>query len=260
MLIHGHPTYYLAGRQAVLSVLRRSGFNVFVVTDHMYKTGLLRRKRLLVRPLGQVEHGVRARRFLAKFQAINTLLQHTESELVMLLDADAVLVRNITADDVRRALDGRGLGMVEQTTILNSTMSRVDFLQHYQKHSLAWLDPEAQAPPLEGYRFYNSGVVLAQRKELERLSAWAQEMLAKRPGDHIVGEHMVADQDYFQYYANNLYPHSCRELPWQWNHCEHWDQGFPRPGAYVVHFSNFCMRPGWRQLRRIRDTWRQGVG
>lgn len=260
MLIHGHPTYYLAGRQALLSVLRHSDFQIFLVTDHLYKTGMHRRKRLQAHPLGPVEQQVRARRFLAKFAALEAFLTHTESELVMLMDADAVLVRNLTAEDIRRALDGRGLGMVEQTTILGSTMSRIDFLQHYQKHSLVWLDPEAQAPALADYRFYNSGVVLAQRQEMERFCAWARQMLDQRPGDHRVGEHIITDQDYFQYYTNNLHPESCRELSWQWNHCEHWDKGFPRPGAYVAHFSNFCMRPGWRQLRRIRSTWRQGLG
>lgn len=260
MLIHGHPTYYLAGRQALLSVLRRSGFSIFLVTDHRYKTGLLPNKRLMVHPMGRVESQIRARRFLAKFAALDAFLEHTDSELVILLDADAVLVRDITAEDIRRALDGRGLGMVEQTTILNSTMSRVDFWQHYKEHSLVWLDPGAQAPFLKDYRFYNSGVVLAQREEMERFCTWAMRVLAQRPGDHRVGEHMITDQDYFQYYANNLHPDSCRELSWRWNHCEHWDQGFPRPGAYVAHFSNFCLRPGWRQLLRIRATWRQGLG
>lgn len=260
MLIHGHPTYYLSGRQALQSVLRRSDFQVFLVTDHFYKIGLRRSERLRVHPLGQVEHQLRAHRFLAKFAALKAFLENTDSELIMLLDADAVLVRNISAEDILRALDGRGLGMVEQTTILNSTMSRIDFLQHYKKHTLVWLDPKAKAPSLENYRFYNSGVVLAQRQEMERFATWAVQMLALRPGDHLVGEHMIADQDYFQYYTNNLHPQSCRELSWRWNHCKHWDQGFPRPGAYVVHFSNFCLRPGWRQLRRIRATWRQGLG
>ncbi|MBU1274618.1 MAG: hypothetical protein KJ720_04520 [Proteobacteria bacterium] len=260
VVIHGHPTYYLSGRQAVLSVLRRSGFGVFVVTDNLLKTGLRRSRRLMTHPLGSVEHQVRARRFLAKFTALEAFLEHTESEWVMLMDADAVLVRDLNAEDVRRALDGRGMGLVEQTTIINSTMNRTDFLKHYKEYSLAWLAPDAYPPSLEDFRFYNSGVVLATREEMKRFLAWAREMLANRPGDHRVGEHIIADQDYFQYYTNNLCPGSCQELPWYWNHCEHWDQGFPRPGAYVAHFSNFCLRPGWRQLLRIRAAWRQGVG
>ncbi|MCB2228223.1 MAG: hypothetical protein KQH53_16200 [Desulfarculaceae bacterium] len=259
LTIHGHPAYYLAGRQAALSVLKRSGFKVFLVTDHLLKTGLLPRRRMLVHPLGPVQSRVRARRFLAKLTGLKALLERTDSELIMLLDADAVLVRDLTPDHIRRALDRRGLGLVEQTTILGSSMSRADFLRHYQEHSLAWLAPDESPPPLEQYRYYNSGVVLGRRDELERFSAWAQEMLTLRPGDHRVGEHMVADQDYFQYYANSLRPQACRELPWHWNHCEHWDQGFPRPGAFVCHFSNFCMRPGWRQTLRIRRTWRRGV-
>lgn len=157
VLIHGHPTYYLSGRQTVLSVLRRSDFKVFLVTDHLYKTGLRRSERLVAHPLGPVESGVRARRFLAKFNALRAMLHHTDSELVMLMDADAVLVRDLGADDVRKALNGKGLGMVEQTTILNSTMNRAAFLKHYKEHSLRWLAPEAAAPSLEEYRFYNSG-------------------------------------------------------------------------------------------------------
>ena len=63
---------------------------------------------------------------------------------------------------------------------------------------------------------------------------------------------MISDQDYFQVWTNNLYPGSCRELSWEWNHCEYWDTGFPRTGARIAHFSNFCNGPARDTAARMR--------
>ena len=55
--------------------------------------------------------------------------------------------------------------------------------------------------------------------------------------------HMLADQDYLRLWTNSRHPGSCTTLAWDWNHCEHWDDGFPRRGARIVHASNFCRGP-----------------
>jgi hypothetical protein len=61
---------------------------------------------------------------------------------------------------------------------------------------------------------------------------------------------MIGDQDYFQYWTNNLHSENRNTLPWMWNHCEHWDEGFPRKDAFILHFSNFCREPTpWQILR-----------
>jgi GT2 family glycosyltransferase len=41
-------------------------------------------------------------------------------------------------------------------------------------------------------------------------------------------------------------------LPWQWNHCEHWDEGFPREAALIAHLSNFMNGPTPDTISRLR--------
>jgi hypothetical protein len=82
---------------------------------------------------------------------------------------------------------------------------------------------------------------------------------------------MVADQDYFQFWVNTLYP-DARRHPWYWNHCEHWHPAFPRLGTLIAHFSNFCHGPvaatptrmralqrgSWHWLNRAAGAWIDG--
>jgi len=186
-----------------------------------------------------------------KFKALLTCLDHVKTEWIILLDADALFVSPITADTVRQALDGRGLGMAEQTTIRGSRMTRQDFLQHYIRYSLAWLAPNATPPTLDEYRFFNSGVVLAHRAEIQRFADWAFDKATRATVPHQLGEHMISDQDYFQLWANTLHPGCCRTLSWAWNHSDLWDSDFPRPGARIMHFSNFCQGPRFAQVLRM---------
>ena len=202
----------------------------------------------------------RAQPFLLKFKALQACLASTQHRWLILLDADAIMVRPITKEMIRGALLKPGLGMVEQTTILGSSMSRTDFRDHYLQHSLTWLAPGAEAPDTSKFRYYNSGVVLGRRYEFQEFTAWALTALDRNPGSHSVGKHMIGDQDYFQFWTNNLRPDSRNTLPWYWNHCEHWDEGFPRKGSYILHFSNFCLEPTRWQILRMnlmrRKAWR----
>lgn len=245
VLATGRPAYYRVARGAVRSTLRRTPFDVFVAVGERARWrgphGGRVRVHALDDGLPRIAH--RAGPFLDKFRALDACLRHTTAERVVLLDGDARFVARTSADDVERALDGRPLAMAEQTTIRGSGMTRADFLAHYATHSLPWLGGGAVPPPTDAFRFFNSGVVLARRDGLAPLVAWALDRMRAAGDAHQAGEHMIADQDYFQLWTNTLHPGTCTTLSWDWNHCEHWDEGFPRAGARIVHSSNFCRGP-----------------
>jgi hypothetical protein len=98
---------------------------------------------------------------------------------------------------------------------------------------------------------------------MEKIASWTPSRIDLSEAghvDHQVGMHMIADQDYLQYWVHNLKPGSCILLPWYWNHCRHWAEGFPRPGARVIHFSNFCNGPDQdiiKQMRKFRRPKRR---
>ncbi|KIX15437.1 hypothetical protein [Dethiosulfatarculus sandiegensis] len=249
----GDQKYYKAMRQCMGSVIEQSRFNLFIghgpeFTPKPPATPRVQQTRISLPDLP----GVRARPFLYKFLTLEKMLARTQGKWVMQLDVDTVMVHPLTTQMVERALDGHALGMAEQTTITGSQMTRADFLKHYTDHSLAWIDPQASPPELKNFHYFNSGVVLGLRSEFEKLVPWALEAIGRTGNEHRVGQHMIADQDYFQYWANNLYPESCALLNWRWNHCRHWDQGFPHKDAYVLHFSNFCNGIGLFNLWNMR--------
>ena len=254
ILVGGRPSYVRVARQAVLSVLDHTDFDAYV--GHSIDLGgrIPHADRVTLLPLEPPVSKHRSYRFLQKFDLLHEVLGHSDSELVMMLDADAVLARAVDDTDLRSALDGRGLAMAEQTGIVRSTTSRPDFLQHYTRYSLAFIEPAALTPSLDDFRFFNSGVVVAERTEMSELVAWARDHIATSERDHQVGEHMIADQDYFQVWANSLHRDSCSELPWQWNHCELWDDGFPRDGLRIAHFSNFCQGPADDTAERMKEV------
>jgi hypothetical protein len=254
LLVVGRAEYFRAGRLAARSVLRHTDFELFVALGEGPGLALPGTPRLQTRPISlRGVAGDRAEPFLLKFRALDACLGATDADVLLLLDADAVLVDRINRARIDAALGGRSLGMVEQTGIRGSGMTRAHFLAHYVNHTLAWFARGAQIPGLEDFRFYNSGVVLGRRTEFEGLVRWALSVIEARSGrPHQVGEHMIADQDYFQFWANSLHPGVCAPLPWFWNHCEHWDAEFPRRGALIAHFSNFCKGPDRRQVMRMR--------
>ena len=166
----------------------------------------------------------------------------------------------MTGEDLRRALCGHDFGMVEQARITGSDADRAYFLDHYIDHTLKWFGHRGPPPALDAFRYFNSGLVLARREPLGEFLAWCEDVLGKAPAHHRVGAHMIADQDYFQFWTNTLHPGSCATLEWRWNHCEHWHQGFPRSGALVQHFSNFCHGPTDHGIARMRDILMRELG
>ena len=258
--IHGNRNYFRMGEQAILSVLEYSDFDIFVFLGSGPRLNLPSFSRIQIKPyndLPQSRH--RSERFLLKINALAHLLENTSHEWLILLDADAIFASAITKDRIVEDLADRPLGMVEQTTITGSNMTRKEFLDHYMNHSVAWISPGMVAPDLGHFRYYNAGVILGKRSEFAKFASWALNIIENATGDHQVGEHMIADQDYFQFWANSLHPGCCTTLPWYWNHCEYWDSDFPRPEALVLHFSNFCLGPDSRQIKRVRSLRKNGV-
>lgn len=254
MLLYGNRQYFRTGRLAILSLLKYTNFNLFLTLKHeqypLLKIPANSRIHIHLLKKGPASSH-RAQPFLLKFKALEACLHHMAGEWLMMMDADALVVSKIDQAAVEMALNGRGIGMAEQTTIKGSGMTRYDFRDHYTNHSLAWFDSAISPPHIDDFRYFNSGVILGRRSEFSKLVSWAINIIDLSGRDHQVGNHMIADQDYFQFWVNNLHPGSCTPLSWRWNHCQHWDNGFPRPGAFILHFSNFCRGPGLREIMMI---------
>lgn len=255
----GDPRYGLCAHQTVRSVLDHSDFHVIAACDAANAALLPRSDRVHIVP---IEHRARFRAepFLAKFDAWRSCLELSDDDLVVHLDADAVLVAPLTDADLRDALGSRDLAMVEQTWIVDSDMDRAAFLAHYVEHSHAYLAPLLPAPTLESFRFFNSGVIVFRRLELRNLLRWVDEVRASVPEHHGVGEHMIADQDYLQVWANEFHRGACAELAAGWNHCPLWDRDFPDPGARIIHLSNFCNGPPVPTALALQDLRRPKGG
>ena len=262
----GAPLYFAALRETVRSALRYTAFDIFALVGAECPLRLLANRRVHQLPLKGSPGNHRSYNFLAKFRVLQHCLEQSDADLILYLDADAVFTRQVTAADVRAALAGRELGMVEQVPPPGSEHSRAFFFDHYCNHTRRWFAAPGGPPPLERFHYFNSGVVLARRAGVEKFCAWALRTVNRLGARHEVGAHMIGDQDYFQFWANELCPESTTLLDWSWNHCEHWDGDFPRHGVRVAHLSNACHGPTsrsiWRlkALRtspRIERVWRQ---
>ena len=136
-LVHGAPGYFEVAREAVLAVLARTDFHVFV-SHRGDPARLPRSPRVTFHPIEKAPLGVaRPYRFLMKFDALAACLAANDHELIVQMDVDALPVRSLTTAMIDRALGTRDFGMVEQTTVTGSTMGRADFLKHYADHALA---------------------------------------------------------------------------------------------------------------------------
>lgn len=252
ILACGQNTYLDAAKRTVNSVLNNSNFDIFLASDKVqHFSEYLGTERVSIFPLNQppLQHQ-RADSFLRKFELLTTCLENHPGEWVIMIDADALFVRIITEDDIINCLENYGMAMVEQKTIMGSDMCRQDFLNHYLQNTMVWFDDPTNIS-LSSFHYYNSGLVLMQKLELKYFLSWENSILTSTEKLHHIGREMIADQDYFQYWANTLSPGSCNCLPWYWNHCEHWDTEFPKPDARIVHLSNFCNGPTVETIQRM---------
>jgi GT2 family glycosyltransferase len=245
LTVVGDPAYRRAARAGVRALLARTDLDVVVGTDAPEALDLPAHPRLTVLPVTvDAVHG-RPDPFLAKFRTVLERLRPgaLEPDVVLMLDVDAIVVAPVTTAELAELLAGRDFAMAEQPGITGSTMARADFLEHYATHALPAIDPDAALPPLADFRYYNSGVVVARPDALRSLAAFALERYADPSRPHVRGEHMVADQDYVQYWCTTLHPGTCTDLSTDWNHCRWWDADYPRPGARIRHLSNFTQGP-----------------
>jgi GT2 family glycosyltransferase len=255
VLVHGHRRYFRAAREAIRSILAHTSFPITVAVGPGAGRLWLRSPRIRRIRLREPAGTGRAAGFLLKFRALAAALDGATASHVLLLDADAVLAGPLAVTDLVDALGDRPIGMVEQTCIRGGDMDGTRLRAFAYETMLPFFGPVPAGLAAEDLTYYNSGVVIAVREEIADLTAWALDTIAGCERSHDVGEHMVGDQDYFQYWVNVLHPGRCASLPWVWNHCEHWDEGFPRPGARILHFSNFCHGPRRETARRMRAAW-----
>lgn len=261
ILATGNPQYAVIAERSIGSVLEYSPFTVLYATDRKSEfEKFLQNGRVqtaLLPPLP--DDSDRSNGFLRKFDALAAALELSPSAWFMMLDADAMLTSPMGESDIAQALGEFGFGMVEQTTITGSAMSRSDFLGHYTQHTMAWFGHTGPPPSIEEFRYFNAGVLIAKRSELEEIVSWARNVILSSRKTHDSSGEMIGDQDYFQYWANTLHRGSCATLPWYWNHCEHWDDGFPHPDAKIVHLSNFCHGPNEstpNRMSELREKYR----
>ncbi|MCZ8315513.1 glycosyltransferase [Phreatobacter sp.] len=244
ILAIGSVDYALAAREAVLSALHHSDFPIVVTCDRSTRHLVPDHSRVTTHLVDFTRLDQREDLFLAKFAAWDAALTLFPSSLMLHLDADAVLTRPLAEADLDQGLGDAGIGMAEQSRTLGaSPMARSDLFSHYVDHTLRHLAPEREAPPLETFRSFNSGVVLFRPEALATFLVWAssvRQRLHKAPSSPRT---MLADQDYLQVWGNVIDPGSVTTLPWEWNHCPLWDEQFPDPGARIVHLSNFCEGP-----------------
>lgn len=260
LLVHGPDAYFRSAREAVASILSHTPFDVCVISDRRMDLPDNGNNRCTQQAL-PLHTGLQCRStpFLRHFNGMQVGLAATSAEYCIVLDADAIVFRPFDLTDMLRDLGDAGLGLVEQTTITGSGMTRADFLDHYRRHALAWFDASPDdTPDVDGFHYLNAGVIVGRRETLGELIEWALDDMRQRDTAFEIGEHMISDQDYIQYWCHQLHPDRFTVLPWYWNHCEHWDGGFPRQDAIIAHFSNFCRGPTMAQIQRMRILRRQG--
>ncbi|MEQ9814013.1 MAG: hypothetical protein RLO50_14640 [Azospirillaceae bacterium] len=260
LLVHGSRDYFAVADEAISSILDHSRFDIFAALG---TEGRLRSRssRLHRKALDTAKSGTgRPYRFLLKFNALQRCLEEMSHDHIILMDADVVLTTDLAEADLETVLGEAAIGMVVQPRVRGGQTGPAELYDHYLRHAHALIVPDRAAPDTESFRYFNSGVVVARREALMQLVDWALSDIAAKRGRHEFGGHMVADQDYFQVWANVLRPWECGELPWSWNHCEHWDDGFPRDGTVFAHFSNFCNGPAATTGRRMRTLRRADDG
>lgn len=256
--VTGSAAYGAIAREAARSVLDHTTFDLCYVHGEGLERYAPRDSRVERLRLRQAPVVDRADPFNGKLDALALCIDRSSGDLFLMLDADAVLTRTINEADIRAALGGKGMGMVEQKRTVGTPLGRRELYDHYCRVSLRFDAPDLEPPAFESFRYFNSGVILLERETAVAALDWARRLVRNRPRPHSVDGQMVADQDHLQVWTNSIEPGCCAELPWYWNHCEHWDEGFPRADAWFVHFSNFCNGPAadtasrMRRLRRPR--------
>ncbi len=248
----GAPAYHAAAYQSVASALAHTDAEVLFLTD-TGEVDVPDDSRVTHLPV--LRPGEPTRRFMTKLEAWRFFLCRTATDVLILLDADAVFVRSTDSLELANLVAERDLAMVEQTRLLQMGWRRLDYWRHYCRTSLKAIDAHEKPPSVDCFRFFNSGFMACRRQGLGEFLEWADGVLPRVDFNWAAQRGVVlTDQDFVQFWTNNLHPEYASTLDWSWNHCPHWDTGFPRPGGRVVHFSNFYRAPTPEVIERMRSA------
>lgn len=253
----GSSAYDSAARQSVASVLGHTDANVVLVTDSadcdVPEDPRMTRLRGL-RPEGST------RRFMTKLEGWRLCLNETPTPVLVLLDADAVFVRSARASELAGLVGQGDFAMVEQTRLPALGWGRLDYWLHYCRTTLQAIDPRAEPPSRARFRFFNSGFVVCRRQGLDEFLHWCRDTSPRVDFDRAASAGVtITDQDFLQFWSNNLHPDRVSTLEWSWNHCSHWDADFPQPDARVVHFSSFYHAPTPEIVESMRLARTRGL-
>jgi hypothetical protein len=253
--IMGEKRYYEVGREAIHSILQQTKFDVVVGCDDPSQLREFRTRRVRFVPVMLSGDAYAGRTLLFKLESLHLAQPLFDSyRFVLCLDPDTVLIRPLTDQNIEAALANRTMGLVEQGLPSHATTTKTDLWENYLLGLRLLQGEDVQVPDSTSFRYYNGGVVLAEVNELRKFSAWARPLAHRIGPGHDFGPVFVADQHYFQVWANHLHPERIIRLPWSWNYCEHWDEGFNPREATILHFSNYCLGPASTTVQRMREA------
>jgi hypothetical protein len=197
---------------------------------------------------------------MTKLDAWTSWVRDAQTPLLLLLDADAVLVAATSSSELTELLGSSDFAMVEQTRLEHLGWGRAQYWKRYCETTLRAIDPTATPIAAEAFRFFNSGVVLCRKPALANFLQWCRTTARRVDFEAVAAAGLtLTDQDFLQIWCNQRYPDQTSTLDWSWNHSGHWDAGFPRQGARVIHFSDFYRAPTAQVIAGMRAA-RMGEG
>ncbi len=246
----GEAAYYAAAYESAASALAYTDAEILVLTDAV-DIELPHDSRIAHLPVLTPERS--SKRFMTKLEGWRACLNETEADVIVLLDADAVFVADAPSPELITLVRETDLAMVEQVRLVQLGWRKGDYWRHYCRTSLKAIDAHASPPSPENFRFFNAGFVISRRPGLERFLDWYREVALRVDFDQADRMGLpITDQDFVQFWSNNMHPELVSTLDWSWNHCSQWDIDFPRPGARVIHFSNFYRAPDSEVIKNMR--------
>jgi len=253
----GNPAYHSAAYESVFSALDHTDAEIVFLTDigefNVPDDSRIRHYQVL-------QNDQSPRRFMTKLEAWRICLTETEADVLILLDADAVFITTAGSSELSGLVPEKKMAMVEQCFLSQFGWERFDYWRHYCETSLAAINSREKPPSPDSFRFFNSGFVVCGKTYLGDFLTWVDSVIHQVDFDLAARAGItITDQDFIQFWCNNLHPNQTSVLDWSWNHCSHWDRGFPRPGARVIHFSSFYHAPTPEVIASMRIARTRGT-
>ena len=148
VVAYGGDAYYTAAHEAVASALAHTDAPIVLVTDAAAR-GLPEDSRITHVPVLQPEG--HARRFMTKLEAWRIGLGWARTDVLVLLDADAVFADGVRSSELAGLVASHPLAMVEQTRLPALGWEKPDYRSHYCQTTLEAIDPGAAPPPSNAF-------------------------------------------------------------------------------------------------------------